>query len=656
MTLLRVGTHAVFNGGRESLSQNWPAFRLGLRFDARIVAAALLPLLALGAIPLLNPFRCTFGRRFWLTLLGVFSGGLIIFYVSDFFHYRYVGQRLNASVLSFLGDAGISSRMVWESYPVIWILLGVAVSCFIAVVAIRGLHRRAAAAVAPTRRRVSAAWYTISVMACLVTIFGRVGQYPLRWSDAYRLRNEASANLALNPIESFISTLNFRTAGFDRDKVREHYARMASYLGVTRVDPDGLNFERMVPARAEGASGRPNVVLVLCESFSGYKSSMWGNPLDPTPFFASLTTQGVFFDRCFTPHIGTARGVWALITGIPDVSLVETASRNPAMVDQHTIVNEFEGYEKLYFLGGSSSWANIRGLLTNNIAGLKLYEEDSYDAPRIDVWGISDKNLFLEADKVLRTQTRPFFAIIQTADNHRPYTIPAEDLNEFQKTDVPTETLRRNGFESLAELNAFRYTDFAFRKFFEAARQSPYFDHTIFVFIGDHGIGGNAGDLFPPAWTGNNLTRYHVPLLFYAPKILPPQRVHSVASMVDVLPTLAGLVNLPYRNATFGRDLLERQRVDGGAGNAAFIIDHNDHTIGVLKQPYYGVQKPDGGRHDMVWADFATPASASDVTPAERTEYQAQANAFYETARFLLLNNRKPAERRSGAAVLTRAR
>lgn len=116
----------------------------------------------------------------------------------------------------------------------------------------------------------------------------------------------------------------------------------------------------------------------------------------------------MFFDNCYTPHYGTARGVWATITGVPDVEAVETASRNPALVDQHTIINDFTGYEKFYFIGGSSSWANIRGLLTNNITGLKLYEEDSYASPRADVWGISDKNLFKEANAVLARQTTPF--------------------------------------------------------------------------------------------------------------------------------------------------------------------------------------------------------------------------------------------------------
>jgi hypothetical protein len=131
-----------------------------------------------------------------------------------------------------------------------------------------------------------------------------------------------------------------------------------------------------------------------------------------------MCKEGIFFNRAFSPAYGTARGVWATITGVPDVQQGKTSSRNPA-VNQHTIINDFKGKEKLYFLGGSSSWANIRGLLTNNIEGLRLYEQGSYKAKEIDVWGISDKNLFLEANDAMAKETKPFFAVIQTADNHQ---------------------------------------------------------------------------------------------------------------------------------------------------------------------------------------------------------------------------------------------
>ena len=642
LTALRVGTYWAFKHDSVAAAQLWPAFVLGARFDLRVVATAMLVLVALGAWPRIGAFRHPAARRSWVVAWATFSAGLAFIYVADFLHYRYLGQRLNASALGLLADARISAAMVWETYPVLRLLLAIGLATAGCVVVAGRLHRWAAAGPVPERRWLRGLWYGATGLACAVGIFGSVNQYPLRWSDAFNLRSDFGAQLALNPVESFLSSLSFRASGYDAKQVGSHYLRMAAYLGLTHPDPARLPFERTVAARVPSAASArpPNVVLVICESFSAYKSSMWGNPLDTTPFFAELCRQGVFFDNCYTPHVGTARGVWATLTGIPDVEMVETASRNPTLVDQHSIINDFVGYEKLYFLGGSTSWANIRGVLTNNIAGLQIFETGYFKSPRVDVWGISDKSLFLEAHDVLRAQTKPFFAVIQTAGNHRPYTIPREDLKEFSLVEVADAALKAAGFDSLAELNAFRYSDYTIRKFIEAAKQAPYFENTLFVFVGDHGIGGNAGAMFPPAWTDQRLTCYHVPLLFYAPKLLAPQRLHAVASQVDVMPTLAALSGLPHRNTTLGRDLLRQQQLDGGRSNAAFIVDHNTKTIGLIRESHYATHHLPTGRHELVWADFTRPMPAGGVESMP-DEQAALTRGFYETARFLLRNNKK---------------
>ena len=116
-------------------------------------------------------------------------------------------------------------------------------------------------------------------------------------------------------------------------------------------------------------------------------------------------------------------GLFAVLTGIPDAQLYKFSTRNPLAVRQHTIINSFEGYNKYYFLGGDPEFNNFEGLL-HNIDGLQMITEGKFHSPKINVWGISDKNLFLEANEKLKKETRPFFAIIQTADNHRPFMIP----------------------------------------------------------------------------------------------------------------------------------------------------------------------------------------------------------------------------------------
>ena len=633
MTLMRVVLFMFFNKQGNSIEHLGNAFLLGLRFDLRVVAILSLGLLLIGSIPSFHPFRSGTAKKVWIAFWGITAFLLLFFYFVDFAHYSYLGQRLNASVLNYLEDTAISLNMVWQSYPLVKLIVALALLTAVLIWLIRVSHRAVLAEeVLPNkRRRILAFIFFFLVLGLL--IFGRFNQYPLRWSDAFALGSDYKANLALNPFESFFNTLKFRKNTYDIERLKRLYPVLASHFGLNPTDTARPVFKRVVPGFR---STPPNVILVLCESFSAYKSSMWGNPLNTTPFFDSLSKQGLFFDQCFTPTYGTARGVWATITGMPDIEYPATASRNPAAVDQRTIMSDFVSHEKFYFLGGSASWANIRGLLTNNIKGLHIYEEEDFEAPKIDVWGISDKNLMLESARILSRQTKPFFAVIQTADNHRPYTIPSEDLKEFQLAKIPADSAKKYGFESLAELNAFRYTDFSFRKFIEAASKMPFFNNTIFAFIGDHGIPGNADEMFPSAWTQQRLTSFHVPFLVYAPKFVPVERSHAICSQVDVLPTIAGLCNVSYVNSSLGRDV----RKVPIQSQFAFISDPDNNMTGIIKGDYYFRKNMQNGTEDLV--SITGNENIPDYNYRTATaELRLLTHAMFEASKYLLLNNKK---------------
>jgi len=612
-------------------------FLLGLRYDARVVAAIGLGMLLLCLIPFLNPFKNKVAKTGWVIMLTIIFLLFLLVYVTDFYHYDYLQQRLNASVINFLPDAKISFGMAKDSYPLFSITAAIAV-----VLALYAwLNNRilnflmAASQHHPTKRK---KWYFITATLLMaVLIFGRLGQYPLRWSDAFSLGDDFKGNAALNPFQSFLSSLKFRNASYDLAKTKKYYPLMAAYLGVQQPDTLKMNFERQYHY-TDTPAVKTNIVVVICESFSANKSSMYGNKLNSTPFFNSLCMEGVYFNRCFTPAFGTARGVWATLTGIPDVQNTKTASRNPMAVNQHTIMNDFKQYDKYYFLGGSTTWANIRGVLTNNIEGLKIFEEDSFDEGTVDVWGISDKDLFLAANKQLAKENKPFFAIIQTAGNHRPYTIPKEDLPEFKLVNYPADTLRKYGFSGNDQLNAFRYSDFCFQKYFEAATKEKYFKNTVFVFVGDHGIRGDAGYLFPQSYSRQGFTAEHVPLLFYAPAILKPQNISDVCSQLDILPSVAYLARQSHSNTAMGRNLFDtiNKKVP-----YAFIADPDTRFIGLLSNEYYYGRNLSTGIKEFVSIvnnDAVIPGAKTDSIKNSMATFT---EAWYETARYLLLNNKK---------------
>ena len=608
---------------------------MGLRYDLRIVAFIGLSVFILFSI--FKPFASLQKQKIFIILLALIFFTFLIFYGGDFYYYDYLKQRLSAAVLNFAQDAAISAKMMWQTYPLIKILIIVIVLMALFIVFIKKLFTQAMKNTIAVNRKSSISFSVLFILLTAVAIFGKIGQYPLRWSDAFSLSDDFKANVSLNPFQSFFSSMSFKNSGYDIKKVKNSYLLMADYLGVKEKNIETLNYSRTYFSKQDTGL-QPNVVVVICESFSAYKSSMFGNKLNPTPYFNTMCNNGIFFERCFTPAFGTARGVWATLTGVPDVEENKTASRNPAAVDQHTIMNDFNGYNKFYFLGGSATWANIRGLLTNNIKDLKIYEEEDFTAKKIDVWGISDKNLFLEANKVFAVQTKPFVSIIQTADNHRPYSIPAEDLKQFKKVYFPADTLKKYGFEDNDQLNAFRYTDFCFSAFIEAAKKEKYFANTIFVFVGDHGLRGDAGTLFPQSFTTQGILAEHVPLLFYAPQLLQPKRITTPASQLDIFPSVAFLAGRTFTNTGLGTNLFEPS---SAMGRYAFIADPDMRTIGVVSNEYYYGKNLKTNEVNFVSVTNNNPVIKNVQTDSIMKIMAAATDAFYHTAKFMLLNNKK---------------
>ncbi len=602
------------------------AFYLGSKFDLRLALLFLLPLALLGRIPLFDPARRRAAGIAWLAYLAAAQCVVLFLYIVDFGHYAYLRVRLNASLVDHLTPVGVAARVAWDTYPVLLCLLGLALltSAYLWIVR-RAARHTLAAATRPLGKWPKRA--AIGALAALYAlgIYGKWSWYPLRWSEAFFSSSEAVAALALNPVLFLMDTAENRNLPYDADKVREHYAYTASLLGVKTPDPGKLDFARYV-APAAKPSVPYNLVVIHLESFAAFKAGVFGNSLNATPYFDAIAKEGLLFTNFFVPEVPTARSVFTMITGIPDVNGATTASRNPLVVNQHTLVNALEGYEKYYFLGGSATWGNIRGLFTHNIPGLQVFEEGDYDAPQADGWGVSDVVLFEKADASFRREKNPFFAFIQTAGNHRPYTIPA-DRRGFELAQVDDAALHDNGFDSLAAYNGLRFLDYALQSFFIKAREAPYFRNTVFVMYGDH---GNPSAVQTP-WEQLRLTGFHVPLVIYAPALIKRgRRIDFTASLTDSLPTYLGLLGVPYLNTGLGRDLL-------GIGAQDKHFSLIEHT-GVLDDEFYLRLDADVARLFR----YRSKEAVRDVHeryPEKVAELRRLHEALYETSKYMLHHN-----------------
>ena len=529
--------------------------------------------------------------------------------------------------------------MVRESYPWFWLLLLILIfGIGFYFILSRYFEKILDLQKVETTKQKKIGRMVLFIFTFILGIYGSVHMYPLRWSEAFLSPDPFTSNLALNPILYMIDTYSFRTSDFNTESVHRSYPIVANFLKIDKYDEKKLNFIREFPANPERLKQHPNVVVIIMESMAFYKTGIGGSKVNPTPNLDALAKKSIFFNNFFTPTVATARSVFAAVTSLPDISKVQTGTRNPFVVNQHAIMGEIKDYEKFYFLGGSANWGNIRGILSYNIPNLHVYEEGSYKAQRVDVWGISDLDLFKESIAGINKIEAeiPFVAIVQTSGFHRPYTIP-NNSDDFKSIKISDQELKDYGFESLEEFNAMRLQDYSLGRFIEMAKKEKWYDNTIFMVFGDHGLTHNNA-INVADWTKSLADHYHVPFLIHSPRYIKPGIETKVASEMDVMPTLAGLIGVPYKTRSFGRDLFN-PKFDNY--RAAFSYNwYAPFHLTLIDKDFYFEYIPYNNQGKLVkHTDGLDDENARQKFPEKYQEMEQLSKGLYESAKYLLYHN-----------------
>ena len=625
--------------GAELIRALW----VGVRFDLRLAVLILVPVGLFFMIPFINPLRMRISKQLVNIYLRTVAVLVTFFFAFDIAHYGYLNHRIDVSAFKLLENPLIALQMVWESYPVIWSIIGLSILIWATWEGIENAFEYLKDRQRLVRFRNKFFGFTMGGLILLFSMWGTFRQYKLLWSDAYFSEDSFIVAAGLNPILYFNETRSFVLEDFNEGKTREYYDLMIQELGVKQPDSKRLSYARTVDERE--IKNQPNIVIIFLESVGYNRMARSGNPLNATPNLDQLSTEGIFFDRFYIPMVGTARSVFGMVTGIHDVVRVETASSNPRIVDQYSLINALTGYEKYYIMGGSASWRNIRGLLQNNIPDMQIKDQDDLDFPRLDVWGISDNDLFKFAHETFQNidQSQPFFAIVQTATNHRPYSIP-KNIKGFDLKDVDKTVLSNAGFDSKEQYNAMRMLDHAVGEYISSAKTASYFNNTIFLFFGDHGTSDPRALHMPKSDYDLKLRSYQVPFFIYGPELIKGGIVRNdVSQLVDLLPTVNGLAGKPYENRTMGRDLLNGEiPIDP----LALIINKKmaKPHIAVIGQNYYlsMANRRGGSRvklHEL-WSDKPL-VNVKDKYPEITDRYLGRLKGIYETTKYMLYHNQK---------------
>jgi len=632
--------------GQSTNNEIIKAIYLGIKFDFKLASLCIIPFAIIGFF-FFNFFKenkhfKTF-VRILLTILYTF---LLLFYVFDFGHYDYLATRIDSTVLRFLDDIAISSQMMMESYPVAWGTVGLFAFIFV-VYTLTGIQIKKSTNKdnLPKSKKRNIFFYSIISILIIGGIYGNLAYFPLRWSQAMFSKDKAINSLALNPVLYFFDSFKFRNASFDIEKTKESYKSVADYLNIENNNSQELIYKRSYSRKH---NQKPNIVIVLCESMGASQLGTFGNPMHPTPNIDTLINKSLLFNNFYVQGFGTARSVWASLTGLPDVSTIKTASRNPFIIDQKLIFDQFDGYNKYYIIGGNANWANIRALFKNNIAGLTIFEEGTYpddmSNEKNDVWGINDYTLFNNADKIFDKSTKegkPFIAFLQSASNHRPYTIGDHDesFKVLKENDIDMNLLTKAGFLNIDQLNALRYMDYNIGHLMQLAKESDYYDNTIFMFFGDHNARTLAYNHCKYDEFALGLNYLHVPLIIHSPKYIKAKVDSTPASLIDVFPTAADIAGIDYTNYTLGRSLLDTSIKN----KVSFIYPFKEvFSLGLVGNDFY-MEKNMNDNSINVY-NLKSNDITKNIYSANSDEWDYYKNlldGMYQSTLYLMYNNKK---------------
>ncbi|MBN2646040.1 MAG: LTA synthase family protein [Desulfuromonadaceae bacterium] len=583
LTLLRLAL-LLYNRDQladTTLVQLLEAFGNGLRFDGRLVAYLLLPL-----VPLLLRSQPPGFRRLQRLWLGIAMTLVLLAGLAEPVFYREFHQRLNGLVFQYIGeDPRTVLSMLWHGFPVarallLWLVLSGSVA-----VALGHLSRWAQPAGKPARPPMSLR-LAVLLPVLLVTIFAARGTLrhgpPLRWGDAYTTTSTFANQLGLNGTLCLYSAFVNRQAHQDArlwksslppDK-RDALVR-ERLLGrhETLVDSDQAPVRRIDQPLSAGVLPIHNVVVILMESFAGRYIGALGDPHHVTPCFDRLAENGLLFTHFFSNGTHTHQGLFATMASFPNLPGYEYLMQMPEgghAFSGLTSLLKQRDYNDLYVYNGDFAWDNQAGFFTNQ--GMSRFiGRDDYRNPVVSdpTWGVSDQDMFDRAAQELASlpQDKPFFALLQTLTNHTPYAMPAK---------LPVAAVTDCGGAN-EHLTAMRYADWALGRFFDAIKQMPFYRDTLFVLVGDHAF-GNAERL-----TEMDLNRFHIPLLLIAPGIQERfgHTRDTVGSQVDVVPTILGRLGQPFQHQCWGRDLLDLP--DSDPGFAVIKPSGSDQTMALIE-------------------------------------------------------------------------
>jgi phosphoglycerol transferase MdoB-like AlkP superfamily enzyme len=515
-----------------------------------------------------------------LLLASVFAGGRIcagilkiyflavslfiaVIFISDMELYTFWRFRIDATVLAYITSpsgvvAGIS----------LWAVAGLAIVATLWMsIRYYFLNRWVAVPLSrlnASRRKITEPVFILLLMGVMfVAIRGGVTTSTMNVGRVYFSENMYLNHAAINPVFSVLSSITKVNKNFDK---QYNFMPEAEAGDIFR----SLMFEPSPPANIPQHlnTTRPNIVIVLLESFGAKLMQPLGGLPGVTPNLNRLSDESLFFRKMYANSFRTDRGLLAVLGGYPaqtNMSIIKYPKKNQHLESIPATLSK-NGYHTSFLYGGDVDFAYMKSFLVSQKVTDIVRDADFPVKELINKWGAPDHITFPRLLRLIREERRePYLKIFLTLSSHEPFDVP------MQRFDDPY-------------INSIAYTDSCLGVFLAELRETPAWDNLLLVLVPDHFT------VYPRTIQYNSPERHEIFMIWAGGALKNAGTVDRICSQIDFASTLLSQMQIDASPFIFSRNIFDPHYEDfafydfpNGFGtintSGAVVYDCNSHTI-----------------------------------------------------------------------------
>ncbi|MCF8296423.1 MAG: sulfatase-like hydrolase/transferase [Saprospiraceae bacterium] len=393
-----------------------------------------------------------------------------------------------------------------------------------------------------------------------IGIRGGLQLYPINKSSAYFSKHSVLNQAAVN------SVWNFLEVATKPDLIKENPYKYFEDEVANQILNETFETPRDSTTYLFNTP-KPNIVMILLESWSAEVTGVYGNTDKVTPEFDKLSKEGYLFSNYYSTGFRTEQGFAALISGFPSQPTT-TIIREFGKFDKLPSIArslDSNGYHSSYYYGGDLYFANTESYMES--AGFdKLIGQDDFEYKNRTHWGAYDEELFNFTVSDLKNNPKPFLSILMTSTNHEPFDFPVD----------------MGFYKSNKYYNTVNYTDKCLGEFINKSKTEEWYKNTIFIIVADH------AHYNPYGRKSHEVNRHWIPFLIYGEPLKDEykgQICDIITCHSDFPATILSQLKIEHNNFHWSKNIFNKYSpefafysFDDGFGwinpNQAIVYDH----------------------------------------------------------------------------------